>query len=79
MNLLHGYGVIFLEKKDFKIPTFMLYCNGMVKGATFSVMDITQDSGSWDGGSIPSRWIETIKKAYWIRLFLLLKRSVADL
>lgn len=46
MHLLHGYGVIFLEKKDFKIPTFMLYCSGMVKGPTFSVMDITQDSGS---------------------------------
>lgn len=26
----------------------------MVKSGLRSVMDITQDSGSWDGGSIPS-------------------------
>nr|BBB87125.1 unnamed protein product [Streptococcus agalactiae] len=32
-------------------------CYNITCTTIFSVMDITQDSGSWDRGSIPLRWI----------------------
>ncbi len=32
-------------------------CYNVTCTTIFSVMDITQDSGSWDRGSIPLRWI----------------------
>lgn len=35
--------------------------NNVVKTSTLSVVDITQDSGSWDGGSIPSGCILTFR------------------